>query len=64
MSWFNRSWIAGVVLVLAGPAAGCGGGGGDEEPFVEGPDTSEDFLGYDAFPEVAIELSDEAIASL
>src|SRR5688572_31910563 len=63
MSWFNRSSIAGVVLVLAGLAAGCGGGG-DEEPFVEGPDTSEDFLGYDALPEVAIELSDDAIASL
>ena len=51
--------------MLAGLATGCGGGGGDDdEPFVEGPDTSEDFLGYDAFPEVAIELSDEAIASL
>lgn len=53
------SSIALWVLVMAG----CGGEE-VEEPFVEGPDTSEDFLGYDAFPEVAIELSEEAIASL
>lgn len=61
MSWFNRVSIA---LVFAGLAAGCGADDGDDEPFDEGPDTSEDFLGYDAFPEVAIELSDDAIASL
>lgn len=68
MNWFNRCSIAGAALALAGLTAGCGGGSGDGdgdgEPFDEGPDISEDFLGYDAFPEVAIELSDEAIASL
>ncbi len=60
MSRSNRSSIASAVLLLA--AVGCGGG--DDQPPDEGPDTSEDFLGYDAFPEVAIELSEEAIASL
>ena len=66
MNWFNRCSIAGAALLLAGLTAGCGGGSGegDDEPFVEGPDISDELLGYDAFPEVAIELSDEAIASL
>jgi hypothetical protein len=50
------------VLMIGGLAAG--GCAKEEEPFVEGPDTSEEFLGYDAFPEVSIELSDDAIASL
>ncbi len=50
------------VLMIGGLAAG--GCAEEEEPFVEGPDTSEEFLGYDAFPEVSIELSDDAIASL
>ena len=61
MKGFNRFVSA---MVVAGLAAGCGGGEEEEEPFDEGPDTSEDFLGYDAFPEVAIELSEEAISSL
>jgi hypothetical protein len=55
--------IGSAALVLAGLGAGCGGGE-EEPPFEEGPDTSDELLGYDAFPELAIELSDEAIASL
>ena len=62
MTRFNR--FSRTLLLIAG-VAGCGGGdAAEEEPFEEGPDTSEDFLGYDALPEVAIELSDDAIASL